>query len=156
MRPIYPTRKYLLPVFVPEAKAIVDATLDPMYLGPWFMRLLRMKSVRVPPSQLLPRRTTGPDFNQISSSIRTRSRFTPKGGSQSGMMNEELLRYGSIMHCTARSGIRFRRARWMDTPFSIFALQCKVLFPLILFIPQLMECPAFKPPHHPAEMRALL
>jgi len=32
MRPIYPTRKYLLPVFVPEAKAIIDAPLDPMYL----------------------------------------------------------------------------------------------------------------------------
>jgi len=44
---------------------------------------------------------------------------------------------------------------WMDTPFSIFALQCKFSFyqPYSLLLTQ---CPAFQPPHHPAGMQALL
>jgi hypothetical protein len=43
---------------------------------------------------------------------------------------------------------------WLDTPFSIFAVQCEYLPPVCYIV--LIELSAFDPPHHPSGMKALL
>ena len=46
---------------------------------------------------------------------------------------------------------------WLDTPFSIYATQCKHVLSISLkYYADLLFLPAFSPPRHPAGMQALL
>ena len=54
----------------------------------------------------------------------------------------------------ARDTITESKRTWLDTPFSVFAVQCECLrIPILLVLTIAL---AFDPPHHPSGMRAIL
>ena len=143
-------------VFVPEAKVIVDTTRNPTSHGPPSMKLLRRKSVQVPPSLASKRDDT--TRRQAIFVVDSDTLSVHSKGEESVWYDERgIVVLRKFYAYVTRQGTQYWRVRrygWTP-PFSFFALQCKFYFNQTN-VSRLMPCPGFQPPHHPAGMQALL
>jgi serine/arginine repetitive matrix protein 2 len=67
----------------------------------------------------------------------------------------QLRRYYTLRE-EAEDTVTHSKRVWLDTPFSIYALQCKPFYTFKSLLSMLTKLSAFVPPRHPAGMQALL
>ena len=110
---------------MPEAKVIVDTTRNPTSHGPPSMKLLRRKSLQI-------RRFKKGRHHQMPSNLRRRFRHSISNskGEESVWDDERIvaLRKFYALRDEAENTVLESKRIWVDTPFSLFALQCKFHF----------------------------